>query len=108
MLEREECLPGNDSNNGLWIAGEGSSSQEVTKTRRGGHGGGEQDHRLDELQQLAVGLGEGTEERGDILKMGCFLVMVTVRDIRRGREEARVGGNSLRGAGPQESRDSSR
>lgn len=34
--------------------------------------------------------------------------MLTVRDIRRGREEARVGGNSLRGAGPQESRDSSR
>lgn len=77
MLEREECLPGNGSNNGLRIAGEGSRSQEVTKTPRGGHGGGEQDHSLDELQQLAVGLGEGTEERGDILKMGYFLGMLT-------------------------------
>lgn len=44
----------------------------------GGHGGEEQDHSLDELQQLtAVILRDSTEEQGDILKMGCFLVMVT-------------------------------
>lgn len=41
-----------------------------------------------------MGLGAGTEEEGDILKMVCFLLRVTARDKRRGGEKAGLGGNN--------------
>lgn len=66
-----------------------SSSQEVTKTPRGPARWWGARPQSCELQRLAVGLGDGTEEQGDILKMVCLLVMVTVRDIRRGNRRSR-------------------